>query len=297
MASVRDILINPTYIGKVRWNWRKSIKKIENGVVVKSRPRAKPNEYILINGLHDPIISEETFALAQEIISTNPPRPLKDRSTLKNPLAGLVICKKCGRHMIRRPYTNKDYPDALMCPAPSCNNVSSALSLVEDRILETLKGWVDDYKMHWEQERPRLDNSRVQIKQKAIAKIQNEIHDLEIQRGKIYDLFERSIYDSETFLERIRDIGNRINQAQDALIQLEHELSVEERQQEYQHSFIPRIEKILSVYNHLPNAQAKNEMLRTIISKVYYLKTKRGNRGNVAPDNFEIEIFPVVPKK
>lgn len=34
--SIRDMLINPVYIGKVRWNWRPAKKKMVNGEVVKS---------------------------------------------------------------------------------------------------------------------------------------------------------------------------------------------------------------------------------------------------------------------
>lgn len=62
--SIRDMLQNPTYCGKIRWNRRKSVKHIENGEVVVSRPRA--DEYIISDGIHMPIISEETFDAAQK---------------------------------------------------------------------------------------------------------------------------------------------------------------------------------------------------------------------------------------
>lgn len=85
MGSIRDILINPVYVGKVRWNWRKCVKRMVNGRVSVTRPRSSPNadDLILADGLHPAIVAEETFALAQEYISVNRPRPVPYRCTVK----------------------------------------------------------------------------------------------------------------------------------------------------------------------------------------------------------------------
>ena len=50
VASIRDILINPVYIGMIRWNWRPQQKKMIDGQLHISRPRA--TDYVLCNGLH-----------------------------------------------------------------------------------------------------------------------------------------------------------------------------------------------------------------------------------------------------
>ena len=47
-ASIRRILRNPTYTGKVCWERRKVVKKMAGGQLVKSRPDAK--EYLLSVG-------------------------------------------------------------------------------------------------------------------------------------------------------------------------------------------------------------------------------------------------------
>lgn len=61
-SSIRDILDNPVYIGKLRWNYRKSQSTFKNGQLSKHRPRQ--NDYLIVNGLHRALIPEEQFRIA-----------------------------------------------------------------------------------------------------------------------------------------------------------------------------------------------------------------------------------------
>ena len=61
-AAIKDMVENPVYIGKIRWNWRKTQKRMENGEIVKIRPKTKDSsEWILVDGKHPAIISEELY--------------------------------------------------------------------------------------------------------------------------------------------------------------------------------------------------------------------------------------------
>ena len=82
VASIRDILINPVYIGMIRWNWRPQQKMMIDGQLHISRPRA--TDYLLCKGLHPPIISKETFNIAQDLMRHNPARPIGEKNTVKN---------------------------------------------------------------------------------------------------------------------------------------------------------------------------------------------------------------------
>lgn len=64
-SSVSSILTNPVYIGKIRWNYRKNVKKIEDGNIITMRPRNE--DYMLTDGLHPAIIPEELYYKAQEL--------------------------------------------------------------------------------------------------------------------------------------------------------------------------------------------------------------------------------------
>ena len=72
ISSVKDILSNPTYIGKIVWNRRKQKKKTKNGHLIISRPRNK--DYLIYDGLHEPIIDNKTWELVQEKRKQNTPK-------------------------------------------------------------------------------------------------------------------------------------------------------------------------------------------------------------------------------
>ena len=111
-ASLRDMLANEHYVGMIRWNWKKTVINVEDGEIVKSRPKKKRGEYLLSEGKHPAIISDELFQAAQEKTGRNPRS--KPSSTIRNPLAGLVYCQ-CGRAMTYRTYTKHDSPPRLLC--------------------------------------------------------------------------------------------------------------------------------------------------------------------------------------
>lgn len=294
-ASVRDILINPVYIGMVRWNWRPAVKKMVDGQVVIERPRSSIEECVVVDGLHDGIIDPDVFAAAQENISKNPPRPVGERNVVKNPLAGLVVCGKCGRRMVRRPYGKKNKDDTLMCAATSCDNVSVALHYVEERILEALREWLNDYRLQWELGVAPRKNSLVQLKRKALKKLEAEIETLEVQRGNVHDLLEQGVYDTETFLDRVLEIGERMRRAAEDRAAVEADLQLEEVREESRRVIIPKVQRLLDVYQELPTPKAKNDLLKEVLEKVVYVKENNGRWHN-PPDDFEITLYPKLPQ-
>ena len=63
-SSVHDILDNPVYIGKLRWNYRKTSPKLKDGILTAHRPRQ--NDYLIVQGLHPALISEDLFFTVQK---------------------------------------------------------------------------------------------------------------------------------------------------------------------------------------------------------------------------------------
>jgi len=292
-ATIRDILINPVYIGKIRWNWRHAVKKMVDGSVVVERPRSSIEECVIVPGLHPPIITEETFNMAQELMAHNPPRPIGERYTVKSPLAGLVICAKCGRRMVRRPYKDPSLEPTLMCAATSCNNVSSAFRYVEDRILAGLAEWLSDYRLEWEADAP-ADASQIEHKRRAARRLTSELATLDKQLDNVHDLLEQGVYSTDTFLERSRALAERIQTTRDNLEALETEIALDAAREESRRNIIPAVERLLEVYHQLPDAKAKNDMLKSVLEKAVYRKDK-GVRQGGAPDDFELVLYPKLP--
>ncbi len=295
-GTVRDMLSNPVYMGKIRWNFRPHVKRMLNGQIVQQRPRAHKKDWILVDGLHQPIIDEDTFEMVQKKLSKNPSPPVPYRYTIKNPMAGLIICGICGRKMTRRPFKN-GRPSYLVCQYPSCNNISSPLYLVEDRLLQALKMWLKNYQLELnpnDQSRQHSKHAELNIIKSSINKIDKELETLFIQFNRLYDLLEQQIYSTDKFLERYKVVNQRIDSAQKRKRELERmldKLSVNEKNKETPAS---EIRNITDLYYMLDDPSDKNSLLKEIIEKAVYIKTVCGRWHN-KPDDFELIIYPNLP--
>lgn len=272
-------------------------KKIIDGKVIIERPRAKPEDCILTEGLHKAIIDNDTWDLAQKYLSTNSTRPVPLSKQIKNPLAGLIICGACGRRMVRRPYTLKKYPDTIMCPSTACPNISSQLSYVEKRLLQALEKWLEEYKLNWTTNSDENDNKIIQldVKKKAVKNLNNELKVLEKQMENIHDLLEQGIYSTETFLERSRIINKKIESTQKDIKTLQNDVHSNEIKETNQKIIIPRVEKVLELYKVTDDPALKNELLKEVIEKAVYTKTIKGSKKDSKPDDFELVLYPKLP--
>ncbi len=290
-STIRGILSNPVYIGKIRWKARAQKKKMVNGEMIIERPRSK--DPLVFDGLHPAIIDYDTYKLAQKYLAENPSLPVPTRYIVKNPLAGLIVCGMCGRKMNRRPY-QKASP-SLMCIGPTCSNVSSPLHLVEEKLLQALRKWLMDYKIEIKiQENKKICFDTEIIKQ-SIKDIEKELETLNKQLNSLHDLVEQGVYSTDTFIKRSQNIESKINTAKASKDELETKLknifSVEEKKK----SIIPRWEKVLNIYNKLESAKDKNELLKEILDKVIYTK-EEGGRWSGKVDDFELVINPKLPQ-
>ena len=295
-SSVRDILKNPVYLGKIRWNFRPAVKKMVGGRVATQRPRQSKGECLLVDGLHEGLVEPAVFYAAQELMANNPPSPTGGRKTVKNPLAGLIRCGKCGRSMVRRPYsTSSGQADALMCPNPNCDTVSTALQVVEERLLSALDDWLAGYRLGWETVLP-LRGSLVKTKKEAHKRLEQEIKTLFRQRETLCDLLERGVYDDATFLERRAALQARIQQAAEEKEALFSDIRLQNESEAARGQTRPKADGLMEVYRELPTPKAKNDFLKEIVEKVIYTKEESG-RWHGAPDAFELILFPRLPRR
>ena len=179
-----------------------------------------------------------------------------------------------------------EHADTLMCSRPRCKCVASDLSLVEDRILKTLKIIKEDYKIYinnYEEEvKKEINNNKELI----------EIIDREIEKNKqqletVCELVETGAYTQDLFIKR----SNALNEQLEALLKQKTELSKakDTRKEFYQKKkAIPLLEDLLSKYSNEMTAEEKNELLSTIIKQVIYEKDKG---GRYLKDNFKLKVI------
>lgn len=145
------MLSNVHYLGKVKWFHKKVTLQVKDGEVVESRARAK--DYLIFEGKHPAIVSQELWDAVQEIRGKIPKNPKTKNQT--NPLAGLVYCNVCGRVMVARKYNDKNgnercAPRVLCQNRKHCRQASARLSDVIDEIVKKLEETVEEFEMRVE---------------------------------------------------------------------------------------------------------------------------------------------------
>lgn len=283
--TIRDMLINPVYTGKLRWNWRPAKKKMTNGKIRIERPRS--TDYILYDGLHEGIISDETFALAAQRMNRNKIRPVRGDKKANNPLAGLVICAKCGRKMQRRP--NTKCPDLLICAEPTCDNHGSYLYLVEEHVLRILQQWSTGYLISGDLSTLIPTSEQLQTEFETLIKARATV---ESQLDRAFDAFETGVYDTDTFRRRNALLKKKIAELDSKTAELKSQISNIDEQKKIISEFIPGVRTLLDVYDSSDPTE-KNKMLSAVIDHIDYIKETRGHGHE---EEFQITVYPRLPK-
>lgn len=270
--AIRDILSNITYCGYVKWKTvdRKNHSRLRND-----------DEKIIAKGNHEPIIDEFTFNRAQDMRKNNYISPTKTKRS--NPLAGIVVCKKCGHNIMQKVSRDKIY---LWCR--HCDNKSSSLEYVEGAIIESLEGWLNNYKVKVQSKDNTEDIDKIKFE---LRKFQRELKETEKQKNKLYDFLERGIYDDKTFLERSTILSSRIDGLKSQIAQCNLSIISYKDNLQAKKQVIPSLEKVLQRYSISTDAKEQNLLLKSVLDKVYYEKDK-----NASKDDFILEVHPKLPK-
>lgn len=123
--TVHYIITNPIYCGKLRWNYRKQSGR-------------KTGNEIIVDGSHEPIISEEEFEFVQQMRDMR--RRLGKKSTSTYAFTGVLRCGRCGYSMygssqpkksgVHRYYKCQGRFNMGICDMPVINEVSVSEAFV-----------------------------------------------------------------------------------------------------------------------------------------------------------------------
>lgn len=281
---ISRVVRNPVYAGYIAWGREEVRKSSEPGKKYDCRKR-DPDEYMVVKGSHEPIISEEIFRQVQERLKEPPySSPVQKSKEIVNPLAGLVKCKVCG-YMMRRVVngvTGKRI-DYLQC-GNFCPNRGTKLKDVEDGLIEALRAWLDQYKSDWYAYNEKKTTDQADIYTRKIAVAKKELNTLKKQMDNLYNLVEKGAYDIDTYMMRSRALSQEIRNTEANLQQIEKDFAEYKRKLAGNQKIIPKVEKLLENYYNL-SIEERNRALKSILNYAVYYKSKkwRGNR-------FELEL-------
>lgn len=256
--SLRDLLSNPTYTGRLRWKWRKNVKTIKDGEMVITRPHQ--TEYLLVEGKHPAIISDELFNLAQERLKENSPKVNKTKQLI-NPFVKIAKCGKCGKYSTYRKYSSGD---RLICENRKCNNGTVPFNEFEETMLELVRNKLNDLLIN---PISQSNDNDVKNHEHMISSIKKEIAQLENQKNKLYDFLERGIYTEEVFIERQKITSENLEKLKE---QLSIELQNAPKTIDYSELIIS-METLLNSY-HETDIRGKNVLLKSVFTEITITK-------------------------
>lgn len=273
---IKQILKNPIYCGKVRWNNRMTVKQMVDGQLVTSRPQMQTTEhYMEYEGKHKGIVSEELFRAAQEGYYSD---KTKANYTLRNPLAGLLRCQKCGAVMIYygpNPHRSK-HPRISHHSSALCKVKSAFFTDVMKALIHGLKTYLENFEMHLDNQ-PETDEE--EIKQQ-IQTLENEKKKVKRILAKIFDDYEDEVYTANEFVERKAKHNTRLEAIEKEIAELESTIP---NREEYEEKVVFLHEAIEMLQDDTIPAKFKNEYLKQFISKIDF------SREN--DDEFMLDIY------
>jgi site-specific DNA recombinase len=215
-TSVRRILTNPTYVGKIWYGKRKT------DVITGKLTSTKRADWKIVNGKHKPIIQEELFNEVQEILEAKTLKPTRTSKVYL--LSGILKCGKCGSRMHGYTYVKKinGKPTGKSYFYYKCHNhlskgnaVCSGLNIpgkeLEDYIVKTIMDLSKNKELLSDREKMLTTlKEEVKLKQaktnKGLKKLQEEERKLENKKLLLLEKLENGVIDDETFKERFGHI-------------------------------------------------------------------------------------------
>ena len=267
--TMNDMLSNVHYIGKVRWNWRKTINVVEEGEIRKTRPKMKIGEYLIYDGKHPAIISEELFNAAQEKKGRN--HRAKPNTKVRNPLASILQCQ-CGRSMTLRTYkAHKGVPRLLCDGQVHCKSGSCTFDEMMDRVIMVLEQCIEDFEIRLTNDTgdsaklhakliKRLESKLKELERKEIAQWELQAHPDESQRMPPH-IFKQL---NEQLLKEKEEINQALCKAYESMPE----------QVDYAEKVVRFKEALEALKNPEVDAQTKNTLLKRCIDKIIYKREK-----------------------
>lgn len=249
--TVEYILRNPVYIGKIRWNPKR-----------RTRRDYDDPDIMIVDGTHEPIISEEVFDAAQELIEKNKRKHQKHVSSVISSeymLHGLVKCSACGRTL-----TMATKGTAIQCVGYIHGNCSVSHHITLNKINEAVISAID--------ESFRTKQFLLTVRRSAAAAVPDEEPDvfklIEKERMKlrrIREAYEDGVYTLEEYKDSRAAINEHIEQLSHRHAQATIDLDKLREELADKYKNVPTTLRDPSV----PEGD-KNSLLREFIDKIVF---------------------------
>jgi site-specific DNA recombinase len=277
-ATIRAILVNPTYIGKVRY-----------AMEDKSR-------YFTADGQHEPIISDEVFRDTQQRIESTTSHTRTKLPKERSYFCGVLYCGRCGCKFTTQNYTyktaksDKNYKSSYICRTRKdrsinqCTNPNITHWKVEIAFCEYIQN-INDITETADLIAIETANSAEQELLKSIVACEKKLKNLQTRKNQVMEQYVQGAIEYDEYKILIKKFNKNFEKLEDELQRKKTKLS--------NLKITPKIineDVILNLkenWNYLTNTE-KMIFLRRFVKKIIITVEKQSyNSSSVNIDSVE----------
>lgn len=272
-SSIRAMLKNRHYIGLVYFGTRKDEKYFENGrLKTRSVKVEKEEDIIVAKGLHPAIVPLELFNAAQEKIANNPRKQIA--TELKNPLAGVMFCHKCGKAMAMHPY--KHARTRLDCRN---RNGCGSKSYYFDEVVEAVAYGLETTSLpELEAKLKNNEGLSAAIQKKQLEKLYKDLEEMQEKEDKQHDLLESGTYTEEVFLRRNKKLHAEMEELKSKIFETKQSMP---KEVDYAQKIVKLKQAVSALRDDSVSVEDKNRLLKAVVERIEYEYIAWEGKGKV----------------
>lgn len=253
--TVAYIIRNEFYIGKIVWN------KLEHS----TRKVKDKSEWIIAEGEHEHLISDELFKAAQEKDAQSiKPRKARPTSTYKHWLSGLLVCSACGGRLVRagKSKTGNTYFQCTAYNHASCTeshltNENALKPAILDSLKKVLDSGTVEYTVHTTNTEDKTEKKLLETKLNRIA----------LKEERIKEAYRDGI----DTLEEYKNNKEILLKEKNELLTLLEQYSTDDSA-EKDYAMLNKIRSAYDIINSDSTDLQKHDALASIVEKIVYDK-------------------------
>ncbi|MGG7175533.1 recombinase family protein [Clostridium neonatale] len=273
LTAIKDILNNPVYIGKIRYNLRPNWSE--------KRRKGTSSNPLIVDGKHEAIIEQELWDKVQSMLQTSKGKPSRIYDG-EFPLTGILKCPQCGAGMVimRTSRTRKDGTKRRL-EYYCCGNwknkgtaICHSNAIRVDKANDYVFGKLSELLSNDKLVKDIVKNINTDRKNKVdpskdeLQKLTKELDKISAKKDKLFEAFEEDIITKEEFKERVAELQSRERLLQEDVNNLKMNVLDDNVQQVSYEVVKETLSKVGEMLGNCKSMEQKKKLLHMLISKI-----------------------------
>jgi len=272
-----DILKNPVYLGKLVWNRKHYDKNNQSRKTYRAVPNP-PDQVVVVQGKHQPIISQDTFDKVQARLRANRKGGERCMTRFDYPFTGVMVCARCHHKMSGiSAVTNaakKKRKRWYRCSAAYMHDIKCRNSMVRAEMIEPqLFSIIEKLTRNKEILTARLTlliKAQAEPSEAFLEMIgeQKKLIQANLRKQKkLNDAYLEDCLSFEVYKEKAADLRDEEKRLRDRLAELELKLLAKEKEKGYQQYVKEVLNRFTEAKDELDPIR-KKEVVRVIFKEI-----------------------------